>query len=155
MLILPSFSNFSILPSVTPIKYIRTFLFVKDFSAYTWLRILKFGTNLDSNELYCVKKTATYCLSVPLFVHFSFSPMKISVADFSAPIGANVFKFCKHLQVGKVYCVNENLDANAHFAFFFQFFLLSLLYNTYGHFPSELWQQLLDLGLWNFVYTFG
>ena len=77
--------------------------------------ILKFGTKLDSDELYCVAKnkkkqkkkkkkkkntTATYSLSVPLLVHFSFSPMKISVADFSAPIRASVFKFCEHLQVG-------------------------------------------------------
>ena len=44
--------------------------------------------------------------------------MKISVADFSVPIGASVFKFCVHLQVGYVYCVNENKDAKAHFAFF-------------------------------------
>ena len=43
------------------------------------------------------QKTATYCLSVPLFVHFSFSPMEISVTDFSAPIGARVFKFFVHL----------------------------------------------------------
>ena len=56
----------------------------------------------------CNKKTATYCLSVPLFVHLSFSPMEISVTDFSAPIGASVFKFCVHLQEGKVYCVNGN-----------------------------------------------
>ena len=48
------------------------FFSVKDFSAITWVRILKFGTKLDSDELYRVaKKTATYCLSVPLFVHFS------------------------------------------------------------------------------------
>ena len=44
--------------------------------------------------------------------------MKISVTDFSAPIGASVFKFCLHLQDGKVYCVNENKDAKAHFGFF-------------------------------------
>ena len=62
--------------------------------------------------------------------------MEISVTDFSAPIGASVFKFCVHLQEGKVYCVNGNKDANPHFAFFFQFFLLSLLSNTYGHFFS-------------------
>ena len=43
---------------------------VKDFS----VRILKFGTKLDSDKLYCVTKIATYCLSVPLFIHFSFSP---------------------------------------------------------------------------------
>ena len=47
--------------------------------------------------------------------------MKISVADFSAPIGASVFKICVFLQVGLVYCVNENKDAKAHFAFFFNF----------------------------------
>ena len=64
----------------------------------------------------CKKRTATYCLSVPLFVHFSVSPMEISVADLSAPIGDSVFKFSVHLQVG---CVNESKDAKAHFAFFF------------------------------------
>ena len=44
--------------------------------------------------------------------------MKISFTDFSAPIGASVFKFCVHIQLGLVYCVNENKDAKAHFAFF-------------------------------------
>ena len=76
--------------------------------------------------------------------------MEISVTDFSAPIGASVFKFCVHLQGGKVYCVNGNKDANPHFAFFFSnfdFFLLSLLYNTYGHFfLSKISQRLLGLG---------
>ena len=56
----------------------------------------------------CKKRTATYCLSVLLFVHFSFSPMEISVTDFSAPIGVIVFKFCVHTQEDKVYCVNGN-----------------------------------------------
>ena len=69
--------------------------------------------------------------------------MEISVTDFTP----SVFKFCVHLQVGKVYFVNENKDANPYFAFFFHFFLLSLLYNTYGHFfLSIISQQLLDLG---------
>ena len=78
--------------------------------------------------------------------------MEISVTDFSAPIGASVFKFCVHLQEGKVYCVNENKDAKAHFAFFFQFFLLSLLYNTYRHFFSvkdfsaTTWVRILKFG---------
>ena len=49
--------------------------------------------------------------------------MKISVADLLAPIGASVFKFFVHLQVGKVHSVNANLDANPHFAFFFQIFI--------------------------------
>ena len=51
--------------------------------------------------------------------------MKISVTDFSAPIGDSVLKFFVHLKVGKVYCVNENKDANPYFAFFFQFFIFS------------------------------
>ena len=50
--------------------------------------------------------------------------MEISITDFSVPIGASVLKFCVHLQVGKVYCVNGK-DANPHFAFFFQFFIFS------------------------------
>ena len=59
---------------------------VKDFSATSWVRILKFGTKLDSDYLYCVaNKKATYCLSVPLFVHFSSSLMEISLTGFSAP----------------------------------------------------------------------
>ena len=47
--------------------------------------------------------------------------MEISVTDFSAPIGASVFKFCVHFQVGKVYCVNDNKYANLYFASFFNF----------------------------------
>ena len=48
--------------------------------------------------------------------------MKISVTDFSVPIGTSVFKFCVHLQVGYVYCINENKGANPHIAvFFFKF----------------------------------
>ena len=88
--------------------------------------ILKFGTKLESDGFYCLtkKKTATYCISVPLFLHFSFSPMEISVTDFSAPIGASVFKFCVHFQIGKMYCVNENLDAYPHLPSFFKFSFL-------------------------------
>ena len=72
--------------------------------------------------------------------------MKISFADFSAPIGASVFKFCVHLQEGKVYCVNENKDAKAHYASF----NFSLCHSYITHmdvFLSEFSQQLLDLGL--------
>ena len=48
---------------------------VKDFSATTKVRILKLGTKLDSDELYCVAKTSHIMFLVPLFVHFPFSPM--------------------------------------------------------------------------------
>ena len=45
-----------------------------------------------------------------------------------------------------MYCVNENKDAKAHFAFFLIFPSVTPIY-TYGCFLSELSQQLLDLGL--------
>ena len=59
------------------------FFSVKDFSATTWVRILKFGTKLDSDELYCVTKEQPhiayqslylfiFCLSVGLSVNFFF-----------------------------------------------------------------------------------
>ena len=77
--------------------------------------------------------------------------MEISVTDFSAPIGASVLKFCVHLQVGKVYCVNGNYDAYPHFAFFFQFFIFSFFHSYIIihmdiFFLSKISQQLLELG---------
>ena len=73
--------------------------------------------------------------------------MKIPVTDLSAPIGASVFKFCVHLQVGLVYCVNENEVAKAHFA---SFFIFSSCHSYIAHmdvFLTKFSQQLLDLGL--------
>ena len=72
--------------------------------------------------------------------------MKIYVVDFSVPIGASVFKFCVHLQIGYVYCVNENKYAKAHFAFFFNFSFCHS-YITYMDIFRQFSQQLLDLGL--------
>ena len=72
--------------------------------------------------------------------------MKISFTDFSAPVGASVFKFCVHLQVGIVYCVNENKDAKAHFAFFFNFPSVTPICHIWLFF-GQFSQQLLDLGL--------
>ena len=74
--------------------------------------------------------------------------MKISVTDFSAPIGSSVFIFFVHLQVGKVYCVKENKDANPYFAFFFSNFHFSFCRSYIIHmdiFLSKISQQLLDL----------
>ena len=49
--------------------------------------------NMKSYILYIFKESATYCLSVPLFVHFSFSLTKFSVKDFSASVWDRIFKF--------------------------------------------------------------
>ena len=46
---------------------------VKDFSATTWVRILKFGTKLDSDELYCVTEKQPHIAyqSLYLFIFLS------------------------------------------------------------------------------------
>ena len=98
--------------------------------------ILEFSTKLDSDELYCVTKTATYCLSVPSFVHFSFFPMKISFTDFSATFGVSVFKLCVHLQVGKVYFVNEKKMLKFILPFLSFFPSVTPFTTHMGHFSS-------------------
>ena len=46
--------------------------FVKDFSATAWVRILKFGIKLDSDELYCVTKERPHIAqSLYLFIFLS------------------------------------------------------------------------------------
>ena len=49
------------------------FFSVKDFSATTWVRILKFGTKLDSDELYYVTKEQPHIAyqSLYLFIFLS------------------------------------------------------------------------------------
>ena len=51
----------------------KLFFFVKDFSATTWVRILKIGTRLDSDELYCVTKEQPHIAyqSLYLFIFLS------------------------------------------------------------------------------------
>ena len=63
------------------------------------------------------------CLSFPLFVHFSFSPIKYFITEFSAPIIARVFKFCILLERGQVYCGKDNQDAEVNFCHLLSFFL--------------------------------
>ena len=70
--------------------------------------------------------------------------MEISVTDFSAPIGASVFKFCVHLQVGKMYCANENKDANPYFASFFQFLIFSFCRSYIIHMDIFFCQNFLS-----------
>ena len=62
---------------------------------------------LDMTSCTYKKESATYCLSVPLCVPFSFPPTKTSVTDF---IGARILKLCVHLEICQVYSVKENQD---------------------------------------------
>ena len=83
---------------------------MKDFSGTIMPKILKFGTNVGYDSLYCVKENqhAASLISIPLFVHFSFSPSKFSVTDFTTALRARDFKFCMYIESGEVYCGTEN-----------------------------------------------
>ena len=73
-------------------------------------------------------------LIIPIiFVHFSFSPIKTSVTDFSASMRAKVFKFCIHLESGQVYYGKENQDAEINFCLLFPFLLFSIYHSDVIH----------------------
>ena len=103
--------------SFSPIKFS-----VKDFSATTATRILRFGTSVGY-DLLCNRESACSYLSFPLFAYFFlFFPIKFFITDFSARMRVRVFKFCISLQRVELYVVKENHDAEIYFAFFFHFF---------------------------------
>ena len=89
------------------------------YKCWVWLVVL------------CKRESACCCLSFPLFVHFSFSAVKLSVTEFSAPITARVYSI--HLERGQVYCGKETQDSVINICLLFPFFLffhLSLQCNT-------------------------
>ena len=131
--------------------------FVKDFSATTWVRILKFGTKLDSDELYCVTKEQHpryevyrgyivfafsvimfVCLSVCLFVCKLFYFVK----DFSATTWVRILKLGTRLDSDELYCVTKEQPHIAYQSLYL-FIFLSL---QWKNFSSKISQQLLGLG---------
>ena len=71
---------------------------VKDFWATTWVRILKFGTKLDSDLLYCVVKEQPHIAYQSLYLFIFFLSNEISVAvffvkDFSVTSLVRILKF--------------------------------------------------------------
>ena len=83
----------------------------------------------------CKRESASSCLSFPSFVHFSFSPIKISVTNFLAStcMWAKVFRFCIHCESGIVYCGKENQYAEIIFCLHFPFFLFSISHSSVIH----------------------
>ena len=98
----------------------------------------------------CNKRTATYCLSVPLFVHFSFSPMeKFFVKDFSATTWVRILKFGTKLDSDELYCVTKE-QPHIVYQSLYLFIFLSLQWK----FLSQISQLLLEPVFSNFVYIF-
>ena len=100
-------------------------IFIKDFSATTATKILKFNTNIGYDLLYWVRENqhAHSCHSLYLSI-FLFLPIKVFVTDFSAPVRARVFKFCIHLQRVEIYRKRKPQCWNL-FCFLFSFFTIS------------------------------
>ena len=92
--------------------------FRKDFTGTTEPRILKFGTNVGYNLLYCVRENQPPPAHHSLYLSiFAFSPIKNSVTDFSASVRAKVYT----LRVAK-YIVGKKMKIlRLIFAFFFHF----------------------------------
>ena len=109
ILIFAFFSNFQFFLLSLLYNIIWTFFYVKDFSATTWVRILKFSTKLDSDELYCVIKEQSHIAHQSLYLFIFLSLHWKFLSQISQLLLEPVFfKFCVHLQEGKVYYVNGN-----------------------------------------------
>ena len=130
------------------------FFSVKDFSATTWVRILIFGTKLDSDELYCVTKNS-HILLISLFICSFFFLSNVNFCHrFLGSYWSKCFKILctpsgRHSELckWKLRC----LSSCCLLFSIFHFFLLSLLYNTYGHFSVKVfsattWIRILKFG---------
>ena len=99
--------------------------FVKDFSATTWVRILKFSTKLDSDELYCVTKEQPHIAYQSLYL------FRVRILKFSAKLDSD-----------ELYCVTKEQPHIAYQSLCL-FIFLSL---QWKNFSSKISQQLLGLG---------
>ena len=72
---------------------VKTFFFHQTFFCVTTApKILKFGTNVEYDSLYCGKETCS-CLIFHLFVQFSFSPITIfPIEHFSGTTALRILK---------------------------------------------------------------
>ena len=67
------------------------FFSVKDFSATTWVRILKFGIKLDSDELYHVTKEQPHIAYQSLYLFIFLSLQWKFLSQISQPLLKPVF----------------------------------------------------------------
>ena len=123
---------------------------VKDFWGTTVPRILKFGTNVGYDLLYCVKENqhaaAYHSLYLSIFLSFQ-ANFLLQIPQF---LWEPEFNFCIHIESGQVYCGTENKTAETYFAFFF---LFSIPHSNVIHreVVSNISQKLLHLGFCDLV----
>ena len=112
--------------------------------------ILKFGTKLESDELYCVTKEQPHIAyqSLYLFIFLSLQWKKFS-SDFSATTWVRILKFGTKLDSDELYCVTKEQPHIAYQSLYL-FIFLSLQWK----FLSQISQLLLEPVFSNFVYIF-
>ena len=106
---------------------------VKDFSGTTVPRILKFGTNVEYDLLYCVGENQPPDAYHFLYLSIFLSLQSNFLLQISRLLWDRVFKFLIHLESGQLYYGTENQDAEIYFYHLFPFFLFSISHSNVMH----------------------
>ena len=92
---------------------------VKDFSGTTLPRILKFGTNVGYDLLYCVRENEPPDAYHSPYLSIFLSLQANFLLQISQLLWESDFKFCIHIESGQVYCGTENKTfIFSYFSFF-------------------------------------
>ena len=103
-------------------------LFVTLFSGTVRPRILKFGTHVDSGQMYRIywNQAAAIYLSLYFFIFLSLQTLKFFVTFFSGTVRPRRLKLGTHMNSGPIYRVYQNQAAVAAYSsLYFSFFFLS------------------------------
>ena len=123
--------------SISHSKVMNMEIFVKDFSGTTGPRILKFGTNIKYDRLYCVIKNQPYMAYQSLYLYIFLSFQQFFHLISLASTSATVFKLYIHNEDNQVYYCKQNQGAEIYFYLLFLFFYLSIQCNEYGNFRQR------------------
>ena len=117
-----SLFSFFFLSSFQRLKF-----FVTLFSGTVRPRRLNLGRHGQWTAVSCILESGCCCLFIPLFLHFSFSPISnIKIfchTFFSGTVRPRRLILGTHLDSGHMYCVYRNQAAAAYLSFYFFIFL--------------------------------
>ena len=133
------------------------FFSVKDFSATTWVRILKFGTKLDSDELYCVTKEQPHIAYQSLYLFIFFLSNGNFCHRYLSSYWSQCFQIlCTSSGWQSVLCkwkLSEVYRGYIVFAFSVIMLVCLSVCLSVNFFSSKISQQLLGLGFCNLVQS--
>ena len=108
------------------------------------------GTNIGYDHLYCIRNNQHALLyPFPLFVYFSFSPIKYFVKHFSRATSPRILKFCTNIGYALFYCVRGNQHPHGYHILY-----VSICLFLQYKFLSQISQSLRQPESSNFVYTY-